>query len=160
MLLYKTPNRKGAARWRGPAKILGIYETGVTAKSQSQYLYLARYCIRKKAEEKDATKANWNIAKDTRDLWGGPPTKDLGTDLKLTGAPREEGGNTEEPGEGLDIVLLQLKTWKPSLAPRRVVPAPDSPNLSIQLPPSPSLSGQLRLLFPAPTGIALPLKPW
>ena len=40
---YKAQSRKGPPRWRGPAKILEIDETGVTAPFQSQTFNVARY---------------------------------------------------------------------------------------------------------------------
>ena len=56
---YKTANRESTPRWGGPAKISDIDESGVTVKCQYQTFKVARYCRRKKAEEKDAEEAEW-----------------------------------------------------------------------------------------------------
>ena len=44
-LLYKASNRKGAPRWRGPAKILDVDDAGATAKFQSPTFKVARNCV-------------------------------------------------------------------------------------------------------------------
>ena len=59
-LFYRAMNRRGARRRRGPAKILDIDETGVPVKFQYPTFRAARYCVRKKAEEKIAEEVNWN----------------------------------------------------------------------------------------------------
>ena len=79
--------------------------------------------------------ADWSTASGTRDLWFGSPPQNLDTGQKLMGAPREAGGRTEEPGRGPDMALPELQTRGPSRAPPRLIPAPDSPPLSVQLPP-------------------------
>ena len=56
-LYFKTTNKKSMPWRRGPALILDIDETGVTAKFQSQTFTVARFRVRKKAEEKDAEDA-------------------------------------------------------------------------------------------------------
>ena len=60
VLFYKTANRKGSPRWRGPAKILDIDEAVVAVKFQSQTFKVAWYRARKTAEEKDAEEGGWN----------------------------------------------------------------------------------------------------
>ena len=45
--------KKSNPRWRGPAKILDIDESGVALTFQSQTFKVARYCVRRKVEEKD-----------------------------------------------------------------------------------------------------------
>ena len=57
MLFRKVVNRKRITRRRGPAEMLDIGETGATAKFQSQGPEVARYCVRKKVEEKDVEDA-------------------------------------------------------------------------------------------------------
>ena len=88
-------------------------------------------------------------AAGTRDLWDGSQMQDLETCLKLTGTPLEEGNNTAERGRGLDIVTPEPQTRVPSLASPHLIPAPDSPNPSTQIHPSPSLS--VRLPPPVPS---------
>ena len=46
-------DRTSAERWRRPAKILDIDETGVTVNFHTQTSKVKRFCVRKKAEEKD-----------------------------------------------------------------------------------------------------------
>ena len=76
MLFYKTTTRKSAPRRRGPAKILDIDETGVTVKFQSQSFKVARYCVRKKLEEKDVLDWDERLGLGTRSMWDAPlPTE-------------------------------------------------------------------------------------
>ena len=94
-------------------------------------------------EEQDVSGVDWNTYSGTGDLIDGSPLQGLETDQKLMGAPRDAGGSTEEPDEDPDLALPELQTRGPSRAPPRLIPAPDSPNLSIQLPSSPPLPAQL-----------------
>ena len=54
-LFYKQISRKGTQKWRGPATILGIDETRVAMKFQSQTFRIARNCVRKRATSSLAT---------------------------------------------------------------------------------------------------------
>ena len=45
-LFYKASSRKCAQRWRGPAKISDIDDSGATAKFRSQTFKVARYRVR------------------------------------------------------------------------------------------------------------------
>ena len=54
VLLYNAMNRRIKPRWRGPAKISDIAETGVTVKFQSLTFKAARYSVRKKSERRDS----------------------------------------------------------------------------------------------------------
>ena len=47
----KAAKKKSTTRWRGPAKILDIDDTGATVKFQSRTFNMARYCVREEAEE-------------------------------------------------------------------------------------------------------------
>ena len=53
VLFYKAPQKKSNPRRRGPATILDIDESGVALKFQSQTFKVARYCVRRKLDEKD-----------------------------------------------------------------------------------------------------------
>ena len=108
---------------------------------QSQTLKVARYCVRKKVGENDVDRADWNPASGTRGVWNGSPTRDLETGLKRMGAPLEEGNGAEGSDEDLDNVLPELETRGPSSASSPLIPVPDSRNLPIQLPSSPSPIG-------------------
>ena len=52
-LFYKAQNRKGLPRWRGPAKVIGMDESGVTVTFQSQTFKVARYCVRRRPKDSD-----------------------------------------------------------------------------------------------------------
>ena len=52
VLFYEAQSKQSTPRWRGPALILEIGETGVTAKFQSQVFKVARFCARDRGEEK------------------------------------------------------------------------------------------------------------
>ena len=73
-------SRKSAPKWRGPAIILDIDETGVTVKFRSQTFKIARYRVRKRA--------------------GSPPRTQIGTrDMKAKDAPaRERRGGAASGG--------------------------------------------------------------
>ena len=95
VLLRKAANRKGAPRWRGPAKILDIDETGATAKSRSQTLNAARYCVGKTTKEKDVSEKKWNPASGTMDPREGILMEDLERAQKFTGMPWVGGGDPD-----------------------------------------------------------------
>ena len=66
MLFYKAPHRKSHPRWRGPATILDIDETGVLVKFQSQSFKVARYCVRKQVKASDDGSGNVHGEADAR----------------------------------------------------------------------------------------------
>ena len=47
-IFFNQISRKSTPKWRGPAIILGIGETGATAKFQSQAFKITRSCSRKR----------------------------------------------------------------------------------------------------------------
>ena len=53
VLFYKAPRKKSNPRRRGPATILDIDESGAVLKFQPQTFEVARYCVRRKLEERD-----------------------------------------------------------------------------------------------------------
>ena len=53
-LFYESTNKKSAPRRRGPAKILNIDDAGATVKFQLRTFKVARYCLRRQVEERDA----------------------------------------------------------------------------------------------------------
>ena len=53
VLFQKTSDRKEAPRWRGPAKLTAIDNTGLTVKFQSQTFKVAPYCLREKADARE-----------------------------------------------------------------------------------------------------------
>ena len=56
---------------KGPAKILDIDETGVTANFQSQTFKVARYCVRKEEGEKDLDDEELDPTHEEQDCGGG-----------------------------------------------------------------------------------------
>ena len=81
VLFYKAPQKKRNPRWRGSATILDNDECGVTMKSQSQYFKVARYCVRRKVEEKDLPQGSaagenpMNLGWDMSQPLFAPPTQ-------------------------------------------------------------------------------------
>lgn len=55
VLLYEKISRKGIPEWRGPAKILGVDETGGTVKFRGETFKIARYCVRERVISVSAT---------------------------------------------------------------------------------------------------------
>ena len=100
-------------------------------------------------EETEVSEADWDTATGRRGLLDGSPRQDLETDQEFTGAPWEERDSTEAPGEDLDIFPPALQTREPSLASPRLIPAPVSPDLSIQPPFSSPLPTQPPPLAPS-----------
>ena len=50
-LFIKSANKQSVPRWRGPAEILDIDETGATVKVQLQTFEVARHRVREKVDE-------------------------------------------------------------------------------------------------------------
>ena len=48
VLFHKAPSRKSAPRWRGPARVLPLDESGAALSFQGQTFKVARHCVRKK----------------------------------------------------------------------------------------------------------------
>ena len=48
---YKAPRKKSNPRWRSPAALPDIDESGATLKFQPQSCKVARFCVRRKSEE-------------------------------------------------------------------------------------------------------------
>ena len=78
VLFYKTANTKSAPRRRGPARILDIDVTGVTGSFQSQMFKVARRCVRKKVEEKDAVDSELDPSHERMRTAGPAPWDTLG----------------------------------------------------------------------------------
>ena len=85
----------------------------------------------------------WNSASGARDVWERPQMQGLGIDERPTDATREMRIRPGELDKGRDMDAPQLQTRKLSAASPRLIPVPEFPNLSNQLPSSPPLSIQL-----------------
>ena len=53
VFFFKAPNRESLPRRRGPAKVLGVDETGATESFQSQTFKVARYCVRRRVKDSE-----------------------------------------------------------------------------------------------------------
>ena len=125
-LFFKAQGKRSAPRRRSPALILGIDETGATAKFTSQTLRVARFCARKREKEKDVAEAGLHPAR----VRLGQSGSDLVDQLRQVGVEedmevgRDEGNcslGTGAPEGGSDT--------RPDMKP-----VPASPPLSAQLP--------------------------
>ena len=125
MLFYKAQSKKSALRRRGPALISDIDETGATVKFQSQTFKVARFCARKRREEKDVegdeldpVRARFHQGGYAFDVQLGKLY--AGKDMEVD---REDGNSTLSTG-----TPMSGSGRRPEMAP-----APDPPNLSAQL---------------------------
>ena len=62
VISYKSGGRKSAPKWRSPAAIPGVDETGVTGKAHDPMFGVARYCFRKRDGPKDVGSVDWDSA--------------------------------------------------------------------------------------------------
>ena len=53
VLFYQTPNLKGLSRWKGPAKVLELDETGVILSFGSETFKVARFRVRRWVSESE-----------------------------------------------------------------------------------------------------------
>ena len=60
-LPYTAQRKKGGPRWRGPALISDVDETGAAAKFQSQTQKVARFCVRERVEAGDVGDAGLDL---------------------------------------------------------------------------------------------------
>ena len=99
-LFYKAQGKKRTPRRRGPALILDIDEAGVAAQFQSQAFGVARLCVRKRGEEKDAEETELDPAR----VRFRQSETDLGSQLGQVGVEkdmeveREDGNSTLRTG--------------------------------------------------------------
>ena len=127
-LLYKSRNKKIAPRWRGPAKILDIDETGATVKFRSLTFGMARYCIWGKVEaeiveaaELDPLRARMRTAASA---------------LREQSAQRDMRDVTDvDEGERIWTSSTDTPRSEARYHPAATL-VPDSPTLSVQLPSS------------------------
>ena len=124
--IYNAPSTESAPRWRVPALILGIDETGVLAKFQSQTFSAARFCVMGKGEEQDVGDAELVPPQARFRLLGA----DLEGQLR-----RVDVGKDMEAGRGNGNPILSTGTPESGSGRRsEMIPVPDSPPPSVQLP--------------------------
>ena len=83
VLFYNASQKKGNPRRRGPATVPDIDESGAVLKFQSQTFKVARYCVRRKLEEKDLPQGSAAGDSQLNIEWG------MSTPLVL---PSQDGG--------------------------------------------------------------------
>ena len=131
-------NRRSAPQWRGRANISDVDETGATAAFRSQTFKVARYCGRKKEEEKAAEAAESDpLQGRTRSMraapWGNRTWRNEENEME---AEEAEGGTTSSSEATRDGFHTHMEP----------TPAPDSPRSSARAPSSPRFSAR----HPAP----------
>ena len=100
VLSYEAPPRKSAPRWRGPAKVWPLGESGAVLSFQGRACKVARHCVRKKVRTSVESEASCEGAFD---------------DLSRSAPPREVPDQPPIP------LLGSLDLYK-----RNVPPSPDS----------------------------------
>ena len=69
VLFYKAQSKKSSPRWRGPAKVSEIDESGVTVYFQIQTFKVARFCVRRRVKESEAVDQDGRVFRSTADPW-------------------------------------------------------------------------------------------
>ena len=103
-----------------------IGEAGVTVKFQSQLFKVARFCVRKRGEEKDVVEEELGPVRVRPLRNGSGPggelrNVELGSEMEVD---REDGNSTSNSGIPESGCRPQPET----------IPVPDSPSLSVRLP--------------------------
>ena len=135
VLFHKTPHRKRSPRWRGPAKVLEIDETGVTVSFQSQTFKLARFRVRRRVKESEVVDQDGRVPCSTAEPWIGTWRTDK-DGVQVNGdvdAPEELGSD----GAGANVAPAQPQTRDDSMASPCLIPVPDSTTHGedLELPP-------------------------
>ena len=85
VLFYKAQNRTSFPRWRGPAKVIEMDESGATASFRSQTFKVARYCVRRRAKDSDLQEGDRPALTMLRDRGLGSVGEDMGLTSFLEG---------------------------------------------------------------------------
>ena len=99
VLFYKAPSRKSSPRWRGPATVLLLGDSGATLSFHGQTFKVARHCIRRKVRTSAEPEASREDAfgdlcrsAPLRDVLEQPPNPPLGSlDLYKRPPPSSPG---------------------------------------------------------------------
>ena len=123
-LFYKAPQKKSNPRWRSPATASDIDGSGVTLKFQSQIFKVARYCVRRKVEEKDLPQGpatgdsplnlGWDMSQP---LFAPPAPPDL---LELEGTSSDSNSAAspvEDAEKPQGAATLDSGVWRPRRYP-------------------------------------------
>ena len=135
VMFYKAQSRRSSPRWRGPAKILDIDVAGVTVPFQSRTFKVARYCVRKRVKETQATDEEWKNSLRRGGPWIDSLPGDSGLAPALTDGLNDniEMADSDKPTDSGDPSTAEPD--EPVTASPRVIPVPDSPSHSDQVPP-------------------------
>ena len=120
-LLYKAERRKSAPQRWGPALIFDIDGTGVTVKAQSHIFKVARFCAREAELEAELDPARVRPRQSESDPGYQLGQIDAEKDMEVD---REDGNSTSSTGISRSGCSPQPE----------MIPVPDSPPLSAQLP--------------------------
>ena len=109
----------------GPAQVLEIDETGVTAHFQSQTFKVARFCVRRRVKESEVVDQDGRVPRSTADPWTG----NWNTERDGVRASAEEDAPMElDPvGDGDSLERVQPQVTQNSTASPRRIPVPESP---------------------------------
>ena len=151
VLFYEASHRKSAPRWRGPAKILAVDDTGATVKFHGRTF---------RVDAQDVGRVDWNPNLGSPNTLDGMPSVALG---RPQGADRmslgRDGGPIEDraasPREQQDVHDVTGSPPSPVTAPVPAsLPLPfhvaPSPAPSAQPPPANSYYEKNRAQLPAP----------
>ena len=133
----------------GPAAILDIDETGVTASFQSRTFKVARYWVRKRAKESDVTDEEWQTSLHRGVPWVDTAAGGGGLAHAPSAGPND---NIDMGGEDKPTDCGEQSTTEPGgpvMATPRLIPVPDSPPHSARDPPGqpPADSGHTSVSF-------------
>ena len=128
VLFYKAPRKKSNPRWRGPAAILDIDESGVVLKFQPQSFKVARYCVRRKLEEKDLPGGTAMGDNQLNFDW------EMSQPLVLPTAQGDSPDSEMAPDESSRETSVSKERDTQSTASPKLAPAEDSTDVSELIP--------------------------
>ena len=145
LLPQKLVSRKSASKWRGPAAVLDIGETGVTGKFLGKPSKLARHCVRKRVGPKAAGDADSNpvsARSDAIKVWPSSALgqREEGNSAKLAredgvGKWRNGSARPSVDGAGAPRCPPALHRFRYLPPPHPSAQVPSSPSLSVRTPP-------------------------
>ena len=128
VLSYKAPRKKSNPRRRGPATMLDIDESGVVLKFQPQPFKVARYCVRRKLEEKDLPNGTAMGDNQLNCVW------EMSQPLVLPTAQGDPPDSAMVPDESSRDTSVSKEHDTQSTATPKLVPVEDSTDASGLIP--------------------------
>ena len=122
VLFYKAQNKKSLPRRRGPAKVIEMDESGVTASFQSQPFKVARNCVRRRLKDSDLQEGDKPALTMLHDRGLGSVGGDMGLTPFLDGDMTKDGQleagemTTESGGRSSDISAEPAKLGRSILS--------------------------------------------